>query len=135
MQEIGCDYEHGTGHGIGSFLSVHEGPQRIAKNQGLSEGNIKEGMILSNEPGFYKEGEYGIRTENLIIVIKQSDLNLQFETISWAPIDIDLININILDYDEIIWLNNYHRKVYEKLKDKLDVSEKKWLQKVTQPIS
>ena len=92
-------------------------------------------MILSNEPGFYKEGEYGIRTENLIIVIKQSDSNLQFETISWAPIDIDLININILNYDEIIWLNNYHRKVYEKLKDKLDVREEKWLQTVTQPIS
>ena len=97
LQEINCDYDHGTGHGIGSFLSVHEGPQRIAKSQGLSDGLIKEGMILSNEPGFYKEGEYGIRTENLIIVIKQSDSNLQFETISWAPIDIDLININILD--------------------------------------
>ena len=135
LQEINCDYDHGTGHGIGSFLSVHEGPQRIAKSQGLSDGLIKEGMILSNEPGFYKEGEYGIRTENLIIVIKQSDLNLQFETISWAPIDIDLININILDYDEIMWLNNYHLKVYEKLKYKLDVREKKWLQKVTQPIS
>ena len=92
-------------------------------------------MILSNEPGFYKKGEYGIRTENLIIVVKQSDSNLQFKTISWAPIDIDLININILDYDEIIWLNNYHRKVYEKLKDKLNVREEKWLQTVTQPIS
>ena len=135
LQEIDCDYDHGTGHGIGSFLSVHEGPQRIAKSQGLSDDLIKEGMILSNEPGYYKEGEYGIRIENLIAVIKHSDLNLQFETISWAPIDIELININILSFDEIIWLNNYHRKVYEKLKDKLNVREKKWLQKVTQPIS
>ena len=71
----------------------------------------------------------------MIIVVKKSDSKLKFETISWAPIDIDLININILNYDEIIWLNKYHSKVYEKLKDKLNVSEKKWLQNVTQPIS
>ena len=78
LQEIGCDYDHGTGHGIGSFLSVHEGPQRIAKNQGLSDCEIKEGMILSNEPGFYKKNEYGIRTENLIITKRKSPNTFKF---------------------------------------------------------
>ena len=134
LQDIGCDYDHGTGHGIGSFLSVHEGPQRIAKSQGLSDGEIREGMILSNEPGFYKEEEYGIRTENLIVAYKKPDNTLGFETISWAPIDIDLIDINILSSDEIIWLNNYHQKVYEKLGDKLDMREREWLKKVTSPV-
>ena len=134
LQDIGCDYDHGTGHGIGSFLSVHEGPQRIAKSQGLSDGEIREGMILSNEPGFYKKEEYGIRTENLIVAYKKTDITLGFETISWAPIDIDLIDINILSSDEIIWLNNYHQKVYEKLSDKLDVGEREWLKKVTSPV-
>jgi Xaa-Pro aminopeptidase len=135
LQDIGCDYDHGTGHGIGSFLSVHEGPQRIAKSQGLSDGEIREGMILSNEPGFYKKEEYGIRTENLIVTCKKSDNTLEFETISWAPIDIDLIDINILSLDEIIWLNNYHQKVYEKLSDKLDMGEREWLKKVTRPLA
>ena len=134
LQDIGCDYDHGTGHGIGSFLSVHEGPQRIAKSQGLSDGEIREGMILSNEPGFYKKEEYGIRTENLIVAYKITDNTLGFETISWAPIDIDLIDINILSSDEIIWLNNYHQKVYEKLGDKLDMEEREWLKKVTRPV-
>ena len=134
LQDIGCDYDHGTGHGIGSFLSVHEGPQRIAKSQGLSDGEIREGMILSNEPGFYKKEEYGIRTENLIVAYKKTDITLGFETISWAPIDIDLIDINILSSDEIIWLNNYHQKVYEKLGDKLDMGEREWLKKVTSPV-
>ena len=135
LQEIGCDYEHGTGHGIGSFLSVHEGPQKIAKNQGLSEGNIKEGMILSNEPGFYKEGEYGIRIENLIIVKRKSQTLLNFEVISWAPIDVDLIEFSLLTYDEIKWINWYHQEVFNKLSDKLNNKEKTWLFKVTQPIS
>jgi Xaa-Pro aminopeptidase len=134
LQDIGCDYDHGTGHGIGSFLSVHEGPQRIAKSQGLSDGEIREGMILSNEPGFYKKEEYGIRTENLIVTYKKGDSPLGFETISWAPIDIDLIDINILSSEEIIWLNNYHQKVYEKLSDKLNMEERKWLKKVTRPV-
>ena len=134
LQDIGCDYDHGTGHGIGSFLSVHEGPQRIAKSQGLSDGEIREGMILSNEPGFYKKEEYGIRTENLIVAYRKSDNTLGFETISWAPIDIDLIDINILSSSEIVWLNNYHQKVYEKLSDKLDMREREWLQKVTCPV-
>ena len=100
----------------------------------MSDGNIREGMILSNEPGFYKKGEYGIRIENLIVTYPISVNTLGFETISWAPIDIDLLDINILSLDEINWLNNYHLKVYEKLKGKLDKKEEEWLQKVTRPI-
>ena len=134
LQDVGCDYDHGTGHGIGSFLSVHEGPQRIAKSQGLSDGKIKEGMILSNEPGFYKNKEYGIRIENLILAYRKNQNTLGFETISWAPIDKDLIDISILSSQEIIWLNEYHQKLYDKFKNKLNIKEKQWLKEVTRPV-
>ena len=137
LKEINCDYDHGTGHGIGSFLSVHEGPQRISKNQSQSEGFIKEGMILSNEPGYYKEGEYGIRIENLIVccVKNPKDPNiLHFETISWAPIDKSLIEVSMLDNNELKWLNDYHEKVYEKLSSNLNQEERKWLKLVTNSL-
>jgi len=135
LQEIGCNYDHGTGHGIGSFLSVHEEPQRIAKSKGLSDGEIKEGMILSNEPGFYKKDEYGIRIENLIIAKRKSRTHLNFETISWAPIDIELIETSLLDSVELKWLNWYHRKVFNKLANQLNSDERKWLEKVTLPLN
>ena len=134
LQDIGYDYDHGTGHGVGSFLSVHEGPQRIAKIQGLSDGAIREGMILSNEPGFYKKGEYGIRTENLIIAYKKTDTMLGFETISLAPIDNNLIDNSILTSQEINWLNNYHANVFLKISTKLNSKEREWLREVTKPI-
>ena len=134
LQAIGCDYDHGTGHGIGSFLSVHEGPQRIAKNQGLSDGIIYPGMILSNEPGYYKINEYGIRTENLIIACIKSNNTMFFETISWAPIDRDLIEKSILLDNEINWINIYHQDVYNKLSPYLKSQEKEWLTKVTTPL-
>ena len=133
-----CDFKQKT---KGSFLDplarkyLQEGPQKIAKNQGFSEGDIKEGMILSNEPGFYKEGEYGIRIENLIIVKRKSQTLLNFEVLSWAPIDVDLIEFSLLTYDEIKWINWYHQEVFNKLSDKLNNKEKTWLFKVTQPIS
>ena len=92
-------------------------------------------MILSNEPGFYKEGEYGIRIENLIIVKRKSQTLLNFEVISWAPFDLDLIEFSLLTYDEIKWINWYHQEVFNKLSDKLNNKEKTWLFKVTQPIS
>ena len=134
LQEINCDYDHGTGHGIGSFLSVHEGPQRIAKSQGQSDGIIEQGMITSNEPGYYKEGEYGIRIENLIICKLNKKNSLCFETISWAPIDIDLIETKLLNNEELKWINNYHAKVYEKISPNLNTEEKKWLRLVTSSI-
>ena len=134
LNEINCDFDHGTGHGIGSFLSVHEGPQRIAKNQGQSDGILEEGMIISNEPGYYKEGKYGIRIENLILCVVNGKNSLQFETISWAPIDRDLINVSLLTKDEIDWVNNYHNKVYENLNKYLDEDERNWLYLVTKPL-
>ena len=134
LAEINCDYDHGTGHGIGNFLSVHEGPQRIAKFQGQSDSVIKNGMIISNEPGFYKKGEYGIRIENLLISSFLNSEKMYFETISWAPIDIDLIEATLLTTQEIHWLNSYHKKVYDKISPSLDQEEKEWLMIVTSSL-
>jgi len=134
LNKIGCDYDHGTGHGIGSFLSVHEGPQRISKSQGQSDGIIKEGMILSNEPGYYEEGKFGIRIENLLICCSKNLNSLYFENISWAPIDRDLIDISLLDETEIEWINKYHQKVNDNISPYLVTGEKEWLYKVTLPL-
>lgn len=134
LNEIGCDYDHGTGHGIGSFLSVHEPPQRISKKNMFPSVDLHTGMILSNEPGFYKEGEYGIRIENILIVMEEGKNMLGFENISWAPIDRDLIEPSLLSSDEIKWLNNYHQKVFDKLSFFLTSEEKLWLQEVTMPL-
>ena len=87
LNEAGYDYDHGTGHGIGSFLSVHEGPQRIAKKPVVQSAELLPGMIISNEPGYYKENSFGIRIENLVIVKEKTSNLIEFETISWAPID------------------------------------------------
>ena len=127
----GLDFDHGTGHGVGSYLSVHEGPQRISKAP--SWVGLKPGMILSNEPGYYKAGHYGIRIENLVVVtelekIPGSDQNmLGFETISWAPIDRTLINAKLLSPAELKWLNDYHAQVYAKTSPRLNRAEKTWL--------
>ncbi len=134
LQEINLDYDHGTGHGIGSFLSVHEAPQRIAKKSMFDSIELLPGMILSNEPGYYKENEYGIRIENLVVIKKNNDKKLYFENISWCPIDLDLIESSMLDQIERNWLNKYHRKVYEKLHTHLDNQERDWLKKVTSEI-
>jgi len=134
LQEINLDYDHGTGHGIGSFLSVHEAPQRIAKKSMFDSVELLPGMILSNEPGYYKENEYGIRTENLVVIKENNDKKLYFENISWCPIDLDLIERSMLDQIERNWLNKYHRKVYEKLHTYLDNQERDWLKKVTSEV-
>ena len=134
LQEINLDYDHGTGHGIGSFLSVHEAPQRIAKKSMFDSVELLPGMILSNEPGYYKENEYGIRTENLVVIKENNDKKLYFENISWCPIDMDLIESSMLDQIERHWLNKYHRKVYEKLHTHLDNQERDWLKEVTAEV-
>ncbi len=134
LQEINCDYDHGTGHGIGSFLSVHEAPQRISKKSMFPSVELLPGMILSNEPGYYKEGEYGIRIENIIVVKEDKENQLTFENITWAPIDRELINSDMLSKKELNWLNNYHSKVFEKISGFLTLEEKNWLQKVTKPL-
>ena len=134
LQEINCDYDHGTGHGIGSFLSVHEAPQRIAKKSMFESVELFPGMIISNEPGYYKLNEYGIRIENLVLVKENDDHLLFFENLSWCPIDIDLIDKNLLNKKELEWINKYHSNVYIKLNSFLNQKEKKWLKLVTEPL-
>ncbi len=123
LKKSGLDYEHGTGHGVGFFSNVHEGPQAISK---FNEIKIKEGMILSNEPGFYKKNKFGIRIENLLYV-KRDKSNLKFENLTLAPIDKDLINFKLLNDQERNYLLNYHLNIYSKLSKYLNSNEKKWL--------
>ncbi len=138
LWQVGCDYNHGTGHGVGSFLNVHEGPQRIAKSG--TRVPLQPGMILSNEPGYYKTNEYGIRIENLVVVVEtmlesggggEPIKMLAFETLTLAPIDKDLICIELLTYDEKDWINRYHQHVYTRLAPYLDGHTRKWLKQVT----
>lgn len=121
------DYDHGTGHGVGSFLSVHEGPCGISKR---AHQPLLEGMILSNEPGFYKEGKYGIRVENLMLVEKFNEKFLQFRTLTLAPIDASLIDFKMLTYPEKKWLKEYHQNISQKLENFLNKNEKMRLQKL-----
>ena len=123
LHSIGLDYRHGTGHGVGAFLNVHEGPQGISKN---NYTQLKEGMILSNEPGFYKKNNFGIRIENLIF-IKKVKSKLVFENLTMAPIDIDLINFKMLNKEEKKYLFKYHFDVYNNISPFLNNKEKKWL--------
>jgi Xaa-Pro aminopeptidase len=123
LKKDGLDYEHGTGHGVGFFLNVHEGPQSISKYNSIK---IQEGMILSNEPGYYKKGKYGIRIENLVYV-KKNKGNLYFENLTLAPIDKDLINYKLLNKGEKDYLFRYHLDIYFKYSKFLNLSERKWL--------
>ena len=123
LKKDGLDYLHGTGHGVGFFLNVHEGPQSISKFNSIK---IKEGMILSNEPGYYKKGAYGIRIENLIYVKKNKNI-LQFENLTLAPIEKDLINFKLLNKNEKNYLFRYHLEIYTKYSKFLNLKERKWL--------
>ncbi|MDA9978593.1 aminopeptidase P family protein [Candidatus Pelagibacter sp.] len=123
LKESKLDYAHGTGHGVGFFLNVHEGPQSISK---LNKIKIQEGMILSNEPGYYKKGSYGIRIENLVFV-KKVKKKIYFENLTLAPIEKDLINFNLLTKLEQNYLFKYHLNVYSKLSKYLSPNERKWL--------
>jgi Xaa-Pro aminopeptidase len=134
----GLDYAHGTGHGVGSFLSVHEGPQRIATFSGGDEP-LQPGMILSNEPGYYKTGEYGIRIENLVLVVEREipgaeQAMLGFETLSFAPIDRTLVDRDMLGAEERAWLDAYHAKVLEIVGTQVEGEAKAWLERVCAPI-
>ena len=123
LKKSNLDYAHGTGHGVGFFLNVHEGPQSISR---LNDVKIKEGMILSNEPGFYKKNKFGIRIENLVYV-KRLNRKLFFENLTLAPIEKDLINFNLLTKFEKNYLFKYHLNVYSKISKYLNPNEKKWL--------
>lgn len=142
LWQAGVDYAHGTGHGVGSFLSVHEGPQRIAKAQGGQAGTGQElltGMILSNEPGYYKAGDFGIRIENLVLVEARQIAGaegayLGFETLTFAPIDRTLVEPSLLTADEVAWWNAYHAKVEAILAPQLDGDALAWLKRVCAPL-
>ena len=126
LNKIKLDYPHGTGHGVGYFLNVHEGPQSLSKNNKVI---LKDGMVLSNEPGYYKEGSFGIRIENLVYINRN-----KFEELTIAPIEKNLINKKILNKDEINWINTYHKKVKKNLLKFMSVSEKIDLAKACLPI-
>ena len=119
LKEVDLGYAHGTGHGVGYFLNVHEGPHAISKNNRV---NFKEGMIVSNEPGYYENGKFGIRIENLVRV-KKNKKNYSFDNLTMAPIDKSLVNKNILKKGEINWLNSYHQDVFNNLKKFMNKSE------------
>ena len=123
LNEVKKDFSHGTGHGVGFFLNVHEGPQGISK---FNRIKLLEGMILSNEPGYYKKDKFGIRIENLIYVKKDRN-KMYFENLTLAPIDKDLINFNLLTNNEKNYLWRYNFDVYTKLHKYLNPSEKRWL--------
>ncbi len=138
LWRAGLDFDHGTGHGVGSYLSVHEGPARIAK---LGTTPLKRGMILSNEPGYYKTGAYGIRIENLVLVVEatapvegaEKTLNM-FETITLAPIDLRLVATQMLSVEETLWLDRYHAQVAEVLSPLVDPDTRAWLAAATRPV-
>ena len=123
LKKSGLDYAHGTGHGVGYFLNVHEGPQAISK---INNVRLEEGMILSNEPGYYETNKFGIRIENLVF-IKKYKKELGFENLTLAPIEKDLINFQLLNNKEKKYLNEYHKKIYLMLSSFLNKNEKKWL--------
>ncbi|MFL5074829.1 MAG: M24 family metallopeptidase, partial [Microvirga sp.] len=136
LWEAGLDFDHGTGHGVGSYLSVHEGPQRLSK---LGTQPLEPGMILSNEPGYYKTGQYGIRIENLVLVARREIAGAEremmgFETLTFAPIDRALIEATLLTADEREWLDAYHARVREVLTPELDEATRAWLVEATRAL-
>ncbi len=136
LWQAGLDFEHGTGHGVGSYLSVHEGPARISK---LGTTPLKRGMILSNEPGYYKTGAFGIRIENLVLVTENAIAGAEkpmngFETLTLAPIDRHLIDVAQLSQDEIKWIDDYHARVRHEIRPLVDEATKVWLDAATAPL-
>jgi Xaa-Pro aminopeptidase len=137
LWQAGVDFEHGTGHGVGSYLSVHEGPARISK---LGTTPLKRGMILSNEPGYYKTDAFGIRIENLELVVAAEVAGAEkpvnaFETLTLAPIDRHLVDLNMLGGDELSWLNEYHERVRHAVRGHVDDATRAWLDAATAPLS
>jgi Xaa-Pro aminopeptidase len=137
LWRAGLDFDHGTGHGIGSYLSVHEGPQRIAKT-GMTA--LAPGMITSNEPGYYAAGAFGIRIENLVVVEARTIAGgerpmLGFETLTFAPIDLSLVEPKLMDADEIAWLDDYHARVRKTLSPRVDTATRAWLAKATRRLA
>ena len=134
IKKYGYDYNHGTGHGVGSVLSVHDGILSISPKE--KKTNFQENMVFSNEPGIYLEGLFGIRIENLMVLNKDTKIrnNLCFEILSHIPFERELFDLNILNETEVNWINKYHAKVYEKLSSKLKLDQRTWLKNATLPV-
>ena len=132
LLEINENYNHSTGHGVGSFSSVHELPFRISKIK--NKHYFNSGIILSNEPAYYKKMKYGIRIENLLLIKDFNYKSYCFDILTYVPIDKDLIMIELLNQEEISWINNYHKKVYDLVHIYLNNEQNKWLFKVTSPL-
>jgi Xaa-Pro aminopeptidase len=139
LWQVGLDFDHGTGHGVGAFLGVHEGPQRIAKR--LADVPLRPGMVLSNEPGYYKAGAFGIRIENLEVVRAAQPAPgaeremLQFESLTLAPMDLALVEPKLMTADEIAWLDRYHARVREVIRPLVDNRTRQWLERATKAIA
>ena len=138
LWQAGQDYDHGTGHGVGAYLSVHEGPQRLSR---ISHVPLQPGMILSNEPGYYREGAFGIRIENLIVVQPATPVEggddremLDFRTLTFVPIDRRLILPGMLSMEERLWLNAYHAEVAQRIGPRLSAEARGWLERATAPL-
>jgi Xaa-Pro aminopeptidase len=137
LWQVGLDYDHGTGHGVGSYLAVHEGPQRISK--AANHQPLLPGMIVSDEPGYYRTGAYGIRIENLVAVVPieheaaERQL-LGFETLTLAPIDRNAIEPALMSDEDINWLDGYHARVREELTPLVDAGTASWLATATEPL-
>jgi Xaa-Pro aminopeptidase len=137
LWEAGLDFDHGTGHGVGSYLAVHEGPQGIGKQAMVA---LEPGMIVSNEPGYYKTGAYGIRIENLLLVTEPAKVTggerelMAFETLTLVPIDRRLVVAEMLSAAELAWLNAYHARVCETIGPELGPEDRAWLKQATAPI-
>ncbi|KAB2770275.1 aminopeptidase P family protein [Brucella anthropi] len=125
LWELGLDYDHGTGHGVGHFLSVHEQPQRFDKK--VNAVDLRPGIVTTIEPGYYKANAYGIRLENQVEIVADQNDFMRFESLTLIPLDVRLANIESLNRDEIQWINAYHRQVYDALKDLLDGAALDWL--------
>ena len=137
LWQVGLDFDHGTGHGVGSYLNVHEGPHRISKMPNTQA--LLPGMIVSDEPGYYKTGAYGIRIENLVVVMPsplpdaEREL-LGFETLTLAPIDRSLVEPSLLSREEIGWLDAYHARVLREIGPLVDAATRAWLEAATEPL-
>ena len=137
LWRAGLDYAHGTGHGVGSYLGVHEGPQGISRR---SMEPFEPGMIVSNEPGYYREGTFGIRLENLVVVQEPAEIEggdvpmMAFETITLAPLDRRLIRFDMLSPRECEWIDAYHARVRDELSDRVETEARDWLERATAPL-
>ena len=139
LWDIGLNYGHGTGHGVGFFGSVHEGPQTIGTSaSGYMNIGLEPGMVTTVEPGLYREGSYGMRTENMTLVVEDLENEYgtfyRFETLTLSPIDRQLIDRNLLTPVELDWLNAYHLRVYSALAEYLTTEEQMWLKEATKPL-